>query len=132
MKEKNIKLSPKHGVNPSLILCAICGKSTGLALQGLLKNDAEAPRQVIDREPCDDCKKEIKKYEKIGFTVFVVSPEYEKFQDKATPWQFFQYLHVIKFETAKNIFPEEVLNKKACFINTETALKIGLDNKKND
>ena len=55
----SIELSPKHGVNPSLTICPICGKDTGVALFGRLKGDAEAPRQVVDRQPCPDCRKVI-------------------------------------------------------------------------
>lgn len=54
MKEKGITLSPKHGVNPSLLKCPICGKEYGLALFGRLKGDAEAPKQTTG-EPCDEC-----------------------------------------------------------------------------
>lgn len=41
-----IHLSKKHGVNPSIEICAVCGKGIGVALLGRLKNDAEAPREV--------------------------------------------------------------------------------------
>ncbi len=52
-----IRVSPKHGVNPSLALCWYCGKETGdIILPGLLKGDAEAPhRAVWNREPCKEC-----------------------------------------------------------------------------
>lgn len=36
---KNIRLSEKHGVNPSIIVCPICDKETGIALLGKLKGD---------------------------------------------------------------------------------------------
>lgn len=56
----SIKLSPKHGVNPSVLHCFICGKETGLALLGKLKNDAEAPHDISNpNEICDDCRKQI-------------------------------------------------------------------------
>lgn len=54
---RSILVSPKHGVNPSLITCFYCGESKGLALMGKLKGDAEAPHScVMDYEPCDECK----------------------------------------------------------------------------
>lgn len=37
---KSIKLSPKHGVNPSVTHCECCGKEIGVALFGRLKGDA--------------------------------------------------------------------------------------------
>lgn len=65
MKEKSIKLSPKHGVNPSLIKCPICGKEYGVALFGRLKGDVEAPKEVTG-EPCDDCQKKFVSVIEIG------------------------------------------------------------------
>lgn len=52
----SIKLSPKHGVNPSVMNCFFCGEAKAVALLGRLKGDAEAPRQaVFDVDPCDKC-----------------------------------------------------------------------------
>ena len=56
MKDDSILLSPKHGVNPSITHCEICGKEMGIALLGKLKDDAEAPRDVA-LGLCDDCQK---------------------------------------------------------------------------
>lgn len=59
---RSVKLSPKHGVNPTIGSCFYCGKDTGeIALLGRLKGDAEAPmRSVLSYEPCDDCKEKFK------------------------------------------------------------------------
>lgn len=54
MKEKGITLSPKHGVNPSLLRCICCGKDYGVAMLGKLKGDAEAPKELF-QGLCDDC-----------------------------------------------------------------------------
>ncbi len=51
---KNIILSEKHGVNPSITICPICGKETGIALLGKLKGDEKAPMRMLS-DPCDDC-----------------------------------------------------------------------------
>lgn len=58
-----IKISPKHGVNPTLGICAFCGKETGeLALLGRIGDgrkgeDFEAPKySILSYEPCDECK----------------------------------------------------------------------------
>lgn len=51
-------ISDKHGLNPSLDMCFFCGVPKGIALFGKLKNDIEAPRQVLlNYEPCDECQK---------------------------------------------------------------------------
>jgi hypothetical protein len=51
---KGIRVSEKHGVNPSITVCPICGKETGIALLGKLKGDKEAPMRMLS-DPCDDC-----------------------------------------------------------------------------
>jgi hypothetical protein len=51
---KGITLSPKHGVNCSIVVCPICKKDTSLALFGRLKEDKEAPKDVA-MGLCDDC-----------------------------------------------------------------------------
>lgn len=53
-----IKVSPKHGVNPTIPICFWCGKERGeIALLGKLPGDAEAPKNVVlDYEPCECCR----------------------------------------------------------------------------
>lgn len=59
----NIKLSEKHGVNPSMDICFYCGEVTGIALMGKLPGDKEAPRHCCTSvEPCDKCKEKYKDY----------------------------------------------------------------------
>jgi hypothetical protein len=55
---KSIRLSEKHGLNPTLAVCAWCGEETGeIALLGYMgKGDPEAPRRaVLNYEPCPKC-----------------------------------------------------------------------------
>lgn len=54
IKDKGIKLSPKHGVNPSVLHCIACGKDYGIAMLGKLKGDAEAPKDLY-RGLCKEC-----------------------------------------------------------------------------
>ena len=56
MSKGSVKLSPKHGVNPSITHCECCGKELGLALFGKLKGDEEAPKDVY-MGLCEDCQK---------------------------------------------------------------------------
>ena len=53
-KNDSIKLSPKHGVNPSILRCICCGDSYGVAMLGKLKGDAEAPREIF-QGLCKEC-----------------------------------------------------------------------------
>lgn len=57
----SIKISPKHGVNPTIPVCFYCGEPKNeIALLGKIGGrgeDLEAPKHlVIDYEPCDKCK----------------------------------------------------------------------------
>ena len=54
MEKDSITLSPKHGVNPSVLHCICCGKDYGVALLGKLKNDEEAPHDIY-QGLCHDC-----------------------------------------------------------------------------
>lgn len=55
-REKGIRVSENHGVNPSIIVCAWCGEESGVALLGKLPGDAEAPKRcVVNYDPCDKC-----------------------------------------------------------------------------
>lgn len=56
MAKGDIILSKEHGVNPSIAVCPVCGKETGVALFGKLKDDAKAP-PYVHGEPCDECQK---------------------------------------------------------------------------
>lgn len=55
----DIKLSPEHGLNPTIPVCFWCGQEKEeIALLGKIdKEDSEAPRKIIlNYEPCDKCK----------------------------------------------------------------------------
>lgn len=56
-KEPSIRLSEKHGLNPTLGVCFFCGEETGeIGLLGRLKGDKEAPRRaVLNYDPCKKC-----------------------------------------------------------------------------
>ena len=55
---KSIKISPKHGLNPTIVVCEICGAELGVAILGKLKGDVEAPK-YSPQGLCDNCKKVI-------------------------------------------------------------------------
>lgn len=68
-----MKLSPKHGLNPTISVCFFCGQDKGeIIISGYLKGDAEAPKRAIaNYEPCDECKKQMSR----GTLVIEVSTE---------------------------------------------------------
>ena len=53
-----LRLSEKHGVNPSLSVCFWCGGDKNeIILRGAMRGDVEAPRKAVwNYEPCDECK----------------------------------------------------------------------------
>ena len=61
MKNKSsIKLHPKHGLNPTIPVCIVCGEDKGdIALLGATWKGKEAApmRMLIDAVPCEDCTK---------------------------------------------------------------------------
>ena len=52
-----IKISPKHGLNPTIPVCFWCGKQKNeIALMGRMTDDIEAPKnKVLDYVPCEEC-----------------------------------------------------------------------------
>lgn len=99
MKKGEIQISPKHGLNPSLLICPVCGKDIGVAICGRLPNDTEAPRRVIDIQPCNECLLSVNEWSAKGCLFVVVSDEYD-FDKKDTEsfWPYFHSFHVLKQE----------------------------------
>ena len=54
-----LRLSKKYGVNPSLLVCPICGNDVGIALLGA-NGGKKAPYQMTSIELCNDCKQKVK------------------------------------------------------------------------
>ena len=56
-RKDSIRLSERHGVNPSLGVCFYCNEDNGeIILPGRLKGDVEAPRKAVwHKHPCDKC-----------------------------------------------------------------------------
>lgn len=124
----SIPLSKKHGVYPSLMVCIICGESTGIALRGRLPNDEKAPRKAVyEVEPCDDCKK---KYLEDG--VMLVEAEMVDVRVwKGGQYQYVQRpvpngtLSVLKTEAFKKVFNKPVPEGRIAFVEIGLLTKIG-------
>lgn len=99
MAKGDIPISPKHGLNPSLLMCPMCGKDVGVAICGKLPNDAEAPRKLVDIQPCDACTDMMIEWQSKGALFVVVRDEYD-FEKKDTEsfWPYFHSFHVLKQE----------------------------------
>lgn len=124
----SIRLSPKHGVNPSIPTCFWCGEPTNvLVLFGRLPNDKEAGMHCgpIDYEPCDKCKGNWAQ----GITLIEadVSPQSEnqpEIQKGLYPTGRFLVLNP---DAAERIFTPETaadaLKHRMCFIDLEVFAK---------
>ena len=93
----SISLHPKHGLNPSLVVCQYCGEITNeIVLLGNTIKD-EAPRHsIISLEPCENCKK--------IFEQGVAIIEIELIENAACP-KVLRYI-VITEEAAKEMFAD--------------------------
>lgn len=109
----SIKLSPKHGLNPSIELCFFCWKEKGLVIPGRLVGDQEAPREAVwNHEPCDECAKLMK-----DGIIFISTRDGEKGDNpyRTGGWA------VITEDAAKRIIAkgptlDHVLKARVCFI----------------
>lgn len=120
-----IRLSPRHGVNPSLDCCFFCMKPKGLALFGQLRGDQEAPRHVVtDHEPCNECKGWMEQ------GVVLISVDESKTEDKQNPWRTGGYCVVTEEAVRRFVTPpelaEDICKKRVAFIPDDAWDKLGL------
>ena len=113
----SIRLSKKHGLNPTIPICFFCGKDRNeIAMLGALKGDVEAPRHmVLDYRPCDECASHMSE----GITIIEVS-DYVKDNpmpiskdDLGEPVYPTGYWAVLSEEGAGKMFPTLKLQKGA-------------------
>jgi hypothetical protein len=124
---KSIRLSEKHGVNPSVEQCFVCLKDVGVVLFGRLEGDAEAPRKVClgpSSEPCDECKKLMKQ------GVILISVDEAKTEDMQNPWRTGGWC-VVKDDFIKRVFNppelvEHVLARRMAFMPDDAWDALGL------
>lgn len=123
MSKKDIPLSPKHGLNPTMPICFFCGEEKGeIAILGKIdKADSEAPKHMIlDYVPCKKCQEKMD----LGVTLIGVT---ETAPDSRPPIGNNMYptgrWAVLNPEVAKDFFIPEVLDdvmkKKKCLIDDE-------------
>jgi hypothetical protein len=103
-----LTVSKKHGLNPSIVVCILCHKDTGVALLGALPGDAEAPRKILDPfnpyEPCPACKEA---YLSQGTLLLSVTEDKKYVGD----------LMVLKDAAFRECFGEEPPKGKVCFVD---------------
>lgn len=119
-----IRLSKKHGVNPAIPVCYLCGEDKNeIILAGRLPNDEEAPRKAVwDNKPCDKCKE----YMKAGVILISVKDG----DGGSNPYRTGGWC-VVKDEAVKNIFDEDTpaIKSRVAFIEDTAWDTIGLPRK---
>ena len=130
----SIRISPKHGLNPTIPVCFFCGEDKNeVAILGHIKernhngtvnhqSDIEAPmRMILDYEPCDKCKEGMAQ----GTTIIEVVPTKESPNNKMEispgivptgSW------NVIKDEAFERIFKEMVSDEMLNRVKTSKKL----------
>lgn len=122
---RSIRLSPAHGVNPSLDVCFFCMKPRGVALFGMMRGDREAPREVcMDHEPCDTCKKWMEQ------GVVLISVDEKKTEDKQNPYRSGGFCVVKEDFIRRAVVPQElaedICKKRVAFIPDDAWDALGL------
>jgi hypothetical protein len=117
----NLRLSPQHGVNPSVDVCFVCQQPVGVCLLGY-NGGAEAPRYMCSsREPCDQCKRHMQT------GVILISVSEKLTTDQRNPWRTGGWV-VIKEEALTRAFhdPQEILRMRVAFLTDEVWDRLGL------
>ena len=112
----DIQISPKHGLNPSMGRCEVCGRDTGeILLLGRLKGDAEAPRTLV-HGLCDDCRR----VREVGGVIFIEVRDGESGDD---PYRTGRVVGITR-EAAERLLPpgHAALSKGVAYVE-ETALR---------
>lgn len=143
----SIRISPEHGVNPSVGLCFYCQKAKEVVLLGAMSpakrdqlfgpglashNDtpfsAEAPREAIyNMEPCNECDG----YMKQGVIFISVDPTQSN-EDHLNPWRSGGWC-VVAEDAVRRWFTgtmlNSVLHRRFAFVEDEVWDQLGLPGK---
>ena len=123
----SIRVSEKHGLNPTMCNCFFCGEVKHIALMGRLKGDVEAPMScVMDYEPCDKCKEQMSQ----GVTLIEVSERQPSDNRPALSAQNNQKVYplggwcVIKPEAFSRMTNQPWSAGQKCFVDSEVLKRI--------
>ena len=119
-----VRISEKHGLNPSISKCFYCGEDKGIILFGKTKGDQKAPHYgVFDREPCSSCQKFMEE----GIILISVR---DGERGKTEPHRSGKFVVIKREAFLPQIFPvelrESIKNKGCCFIEDSDWKQLGL------
>lgn len=114
-----MRLSPKHGVNPSIAVCFYCGEDTGeIILAGLMRGgDRAAPRSAVwNKVPCPKCTASMTQ------GVMLIEADEAKTTDEQNPHRT-GHMAVITEEAVRRMFNAEaaanLLKSRVAFLSIE-------------
>lgn len=124
---RSVRLSNKHGLNPTIPVCFFCGQPKNeVALLGSSYKEQAPLHMICNYEPCEQCQSHMK----AGVVLVEVTehrgpgkPNQPPIQNNLIPtgsWW------VITHEAAKEIFNKPIIDK--AFISIECANQLGLHN----
>lgn len=114
----SILLSDEHGVNPSILVCPLCGSETGVALLGKIKGDKKSPKYMSDIQPCDECKERMKTH----MIIVEAEPGDGGHHLVGGVWY-------VALDAAAKIFKKEIVDNRCAFVTTKMANQIKLPRK---
>jgi len=122
--ESKLKLSPRHGLNPSLGLCFYCGEATSVALLGLRKGDVRAPRAAVyDYQPCPKCEGWMEE------GVILISVDPGRTTDQRNPYRSGRWV-VVKDRAIQKILDvdtaADVLKRRVAFVPDDVWAAMGI------
>lgn len=128
----SIKLSKKHGVNPTMCKCFFCGEVKHIALMGQIGDrrkgeDIEAPREcIMDYDPCDNCHENMQ----LGVTLIEVTDKQPVDGRPPLKAQNDQKVYplggwcVVKAEAFSRMTEQQWSAGQKCFVDSELLKKI--------
>lgn len=123
----SIRLSKKHGVNPTIPKCFFCGEDKNeVLLLGHLKGDVEAPRgAVFNMEPCDKCREYMEKG-----VILISVDEAKSASDPKNPYRTGGWCVVSDDFISRVVTPPElrdtILKQRVAFLPDEVWEALGL------
>lgn len=122
-----IPLSEKHGVNPSVDRCFICGKDYAVVLFGKMKGDVKAPMSVCTGGLCEECAKV-----KEAGAIFLIEIDEAKTTDMESPWRTGRIVGVTERTLRQMIntseFADTIIEKGLAFLPIEVFESLGFPN----
>jgi hypothetical protein len=116
-----MRLSEKHGVNPTIPHCFFCGEAKNeIILAGRLPKDEPAPKNMVwDKNPCDKCEKHME----AGIVLISV----RNGEKGDNPYRTGGWV-VMKEEAFRRIFKncDDAISKRVAFVPDEVWDMIGL------